>query len=243
MRQKAHSSSPRQGRPRYAFVKVYHEDHDLIVVEKPAGLHSVKPPAGHAETIVDRVYTYLRRRFAKGGGSFVKPLHRLDVDTSGVMVLAKSRVGEQLEDQFRQHTILRRYLAVVSGVVVKDEGTIHRPLEKGEFGHGRKVKIAEAGEGLEAITHYRIKERYRDATLLEIEVKTGRTHQIRVHLASIGHPILGDKLYGSKHPHIRRHALHAYFLRFRHPTSGKKLEFNSSLPDDLGALVDQLRGL
>lgn len=226
------------------------------MVEKPAGLHSVKPPSGNIETIVDRVYAYLRRQFAKGGGSFVKPLHRLDVETSGIIVLALSREGERLEDQFRRHTITRRYLAVVDGALANDEGTINKPLEKGEFGYGRKVRVAEAlrlakgniegfarSTGREAITYYRVKERYRDATLLEVEVKTGRTHQIRVHLASIGHPILGDKLYGSKFSHIRRHALHAFFLRFRHPGSGKKLEFNSPLPDDLSALVDHLRGV
>ncbi|MBI4211131.1 MAG: RluA family pseudouridine synthase, partial [Deltaproteobacteria bacterium] len=171
---------------------------------------------------------------------FLMPLHRLDRETSGVMIFAKSNAGKQLSSQFRDHLIDRRYLAVVDGVVDDDQGVIETPLEKGDFGGGRKARPG-TGEGSRpAKSRYRVVERYADATLVDIEVKTGRTHQIRVHMAELGHPLIGDKVYGGS-SRFKRHALHAHTLNFRHPATHKKIALRSPLPQDMAALVEDLR--
>jgi len=237
-------------------VKVYHQDRDIIVVEKPGGLLSVpKEKSGSDDSMLGRVRSYLRRKYAQGKASFVSPLHRLDAETSGVMIFALSKTGQRLTDQFRNHSIQRTYQAVVMGRIERENGVIDRPLEKGDFGEGRKVRSAERGQGMKAITEYRVKERYEEATLVEASVRTGRTHQIRVHFASEGHAILGDNLYAKeleqKYPEVmdevdrllgfKRHALHASYIGFKHPAGGRKMTFNSPTPDDMASLIDWLR--
>lgn len=222
------------------YVNLIYEDRDIIVVDKPAGILSVTEAGSSRSDLESRVKTYLKRKFKTG--SYLKPLHRLDAETSGPMVFAKSKAGEKIEEQFRYHNIERRYVAVVEGVVLKDSGRIDAPLEKGDFGGGKKVRAAGKETGRWAVTEYRVKERYPDATLLEISVHTGRTHQIRVHLAGIGHPIIGDKIYGSGRSFWRQ-ALHAARLGIRHPVTGKKMKFESPLPKDFRDLVDELRGI
>lgn len=221
---------------------VYYEDRDLIVVEKPAGLISV-PTEKNGESLVSEIHAYIKRRHPNYKRSFVLPLHRLDAETSGVMVFALSREGEKLEYQFRDHKIKREYIAIVKGQVKGDGGIIDSPLEKGTFGGGKKVREVGSGLGKKAVTEYQVKERYSDATLLDIKVRTGRTHQIRVHLAGKGHPILGDKLYfeNEDSPLINRQALHALTLGFTHPVSGKKLTFRSNIPHDMKEVIDKLR--
>lgn len=229
-------------------LKVYYEDKHVIVVEKPSGVLSVAAEGRREDSFVDDIRAYLKRRHKGREHSFVAPLHRLDTETSGVMVFALSREGQRLESQFRDHSIRREYTAIVAGRVEGEQGIIDTPLEKGEFGHGKKVREAEQG-GKKAITEYRVIERYGNATLLEVKVRTGRTHQIRVHLAAKGHPLIGDKLYNEgmsdealdKAPHLKRQALHANLLGFRHPASGKKMMFRSALPHDIKGLIDSLR--
>ncbi len=230
------------GGSKRSFVSVYFEDRDLIVVEKPAGVLAEVKVDSARDDLVSQVKQYLKRKHPGIRGSYVKPLHRLDAETSGIMVLAKSKAGEGLEDQFRQHAIRRSYLAVVEGQVEKEQGLIKQDLEKGEFGAGKKVKIVRNGTGTKAITEFRVLERYPNATLLQIDVQTGRTHQIRVHLEFLGHPILGDKTYGGYALDFPRQALHATILGFRHPVTGKKLQYKSPLPTDLQELIDRLRG-
>jgi 23S rRNA pseudouridine1911/1915/1917 synthase len=226
---------------------VYHEDRDLIVVEKPAGLLAVpQPGAPGGENLVELVRRHLRRRYPGSRGSFLAPLHRLDAETSGVMALALSRVGERLELQFKDHSLRRTYVAVVWGAMGREQGIIDRPIAKGNFGAGQKVRTAARGEGRRAVTEYRVKERYPDATLVEICVRTGRTHQIRAHLASEGFPVIGDAVYGrgaggAKGFGFRRHALHACELGFHHPATGKPLSFRSPIPRDMRELIDLLR--
>ncbi len=228
-------------------LKIYHHDRDIIVVEKPAGVLSVPKDRSKARgTMKDLIRSYMKRKFRGARHSFIAPLHRLDVETSGVMVFALSKAGQKLSNQFKNHRIERTYQTVVAGRIERENGVIKKPLEKGEFGHGKKVRPSK--EGRTAVTEYVVKERYGHATLLEVRVRTGRTHQIRVHFASEGHPIIGDSLYaheakGAKAKEIGfgRHALHANLLAFKHPVSGKRIFHRSPLPKDMKDLVDTLR--
>ncbi|MFA4874385.1 MAG: RluA family pseudouridine synthase [bacterium] len=253
---KGREAERRENAPQPPRLKVYYEDRDLIIVEKPGGMLSVPREGGEEKgTLIGLIRAYLRRRYQKGKQSFVAPLHRLDAETSGIMVFALSKTGQNLTQQFKSHSIQRSYEAVVLGAVDREQGVIDKPLEKGEFGGGRKVREAEGDSGKRAITEYRVKERYKDASLLDVSVRTGRTHQIRVHLAGEGHPILGDALYAEqaktghdevmdevdKHLGFRRHALHAAVLGFRHPSGGKKVHYRSPLPQDMKDIIDAFR--
>ena len=244
-RERGRQEGGHEGRKR---LRIFHEDRDIIVVEKPAGMLAV-PADEHEkerESLLAEIHAYLQRRHPNAKGSFVGPLHRLDVETSGIMVFALSKDGGRLEQQFRDHSIRRDYTAIVAGRLEEEEGIIDIPLEKGEFGEGKKVRPAPEGtEGRRAVTEFRVKERYANATLVELRVRTGRTHQIRVHLAEKGFPLVGDKLYGAGAatgaPHFPRHALHANSLGFRHPVTKKKYTFHSGMPRDMKELLEQLR--
>lgn len=227
-----------------AYIKEIYSDRDILVVEKPAGMviQAGSKRTGE-ETYVDQLRSYLKRKH-KGKGAYVKPVHRLDKETSGLMVFAASRVGEHLIDQFKKHSVGRSYLAIAEGAVEKEEGQVDFPIKKGDFGHGKRAKIGNKKEGSRALTLYHVKERYKNATLLRLDLKTGRTHQARVHLAAIDHPIVGDRVYGKiKGLKFGRQALHSHVLSFKHPRTGKKMRFESKLPEDMASLVDELRGV
>ena len=227
---------------RRSFINVVYEDDDVVVVEKPAGA-VVQAGERGGGTYVDDLRNYLKRKH-KSRGANVKAVHRLDRDTSGLMVFAKSRAGEGLIEQFKRHNIERSYLAVVNGRVKGENGKIDLPIEKGDFGFGKRAAIGRNGRGLDALTLYDVKERYKDATLVILRLRSGRTHQARVHMAAIGHPIVGDKTYGGdKGLDFPRQALHSHQLNFKHPKDGRKMQFKSELPEDLYQLVDKLRDL
>lgn len=220
---------------RYKFVDVLFDDSYVIVTNKPAFIDY--------ETYVETVKGYLKRRISGRSYPYLGQVHRLDKETSGVMLFTKKKIANTVADQFRAHTVKKFYLTVVNGRVKKDEGLINRPIEKGRFEEGRKVRIVEDEDsGKSALTHYRVMERYDDATLVRVEIKTGRTHQIRIHMSNLGHPVVGDKLYGGDAGMpFRRQALHAERLEFRHPVLHQKMKMVAPLPPDLRELIDKLR--
>ncbi len=216
------------------------EDEHLLVIDKPAGL-VVHPAAGNFDgTLVNALLHHCAGRLS-GIGGVARPgiVHRIDKDTSGLLVVAKTDPAhEGLSAQFASHSIDRRYKAIVAGVPTK--GSIDAPLARSS--HDRK-KVAIMTNGKHAVTHYRLIQALRkDAALIECRLETGRTHQVRVHMASIGHALLGDPVYGRSRPHHRailerlkfkRQALHAAELGFFHPVSRETMHFESEMPDDM----------
>lgn len=248
-------------------LSVVYEDRDVIVIDKPAGL-VVHPGAGHAEgTLVNALIAHCGESLS-GIGGVRRPgiVHRLDKDTTGLLVAAKNDAAHlALSEQFQSHgadgRLHRAYLAVVWGAPSKPRGIVDAPLSRSEANR-TKVAVVRDGAGRHAVTHFEVLERFPGpgpepvAALLRLELETGRTHQIRVHMAHIGHPLLGDPVYGkgflTRSAHLSeqarkalaalgRQALHAAELGFEHPVSGRRLAFESPLPEDLAGLVAALR--
>ena len=224
-------------RPEPIPLKIVFEDASLLVVDKPAGL-VVHPAPGHwTGTLVNGLLAHAKSLSSAGGPFRPGIVHRLDKDTSGLLVCAKKDdVHRCLAHQFEKHTILRTYLALVRGSVPFDEGKVDEPL--GRSRADRKRIAIRYVEGKEAVTHYRVLGRFKDFSLLELTLETGRTHQIRVHLAHLGYPIVGDRTYGTA-AHFPRQALHASRLGFEHPVTKKFLRFESPLPDDMKGLIQK----
>jgi 23S rRNA pseudouridine1911/1915/1917 synthase len=245
--------SPATPAPEDIPLRVLHEDAQLLVVDKPAGL-VVHPGAGAAAgTLVNALLH--RVRDLSGVGGVLRPgiVHRLDKGTSGLIVVAKDDATHRaLARQFALRTVRKEYVAVVLGLPARAQGEIDRPIGRDPV-HRRRMSV-DAPRARAARTSYRTRERLDGAALLDVRIHTGRTHQIRVHLASIGHPVAGDDLYGgrrapsSRRPEARealrglaRPALHAARLEFDHPATGERIAAVSPLPADLEALVDALR--
>ncbi|HLW46473.1 MAG TPA: RluA family pseudouridine synthase [bacterium] len=227
-------------RPEAIPLDIVLEDQDLLVVNKPAGL-TVHPAPGHPSgTLVNALLSAVRDLAGIGGALRPGIVHRLDKDTSGLLVVAKSDAAHRaLAAQFKAHTAQRTYLAVVRGVPRRDSGTIRAPLGRHAV---RRTRIAVVPHGRDAVTHYTVLERFRDAALLACRLETGRTHQIRVHLAHAGHPLFGDPVYGrARAPEIARQALHAARLEFMHPRTGRLVACSAPLPDDMVRLLERLR--
>jgi len=212
-------------------LNIIYEDDDLLVVDKPAGL-TVHPAPGHpAHTLVNAILSYFPRLADISDSLRPGVVHRLDKDTSGVMLVAKNRVAQQnLSEQFKAHSVVKAYLVLVKGCLTPEEGIIEAPM--GRDPRNRK-RMAVVAEGREARTEYRVIKYIGNYTLLEVMPETGRTHQIRVHLAAIGYPVVGDKVYGVKSPHLSRQFMHACHLGFKLPSTGEHVEFKSELPPDL----------
>ncbi len=212
-------------------VPILYEDDDILVVDKPAGL-TVHPAPGHTgHTLVNAVLSHL----ATLSDDVQRPgiVHRLDKDTSGVMVIARNPVAhENLAAQFKQHTVKKVYLALVRGYLTPEEGVIEAPIGR-DSGDRKKMAISGESRGRKALTRYKVIRFLGNYTLLEVMPQTGRTHQIRVHLAAIGYPVVGDATYGIKSPILSRQFLHAHKLGFSLPSTGKYVEFTSPLPEDL----------
>jgi 23S rRNA pseudouridine1911/1915/1917 synthase len=219
---------------------IVHHDRDLLVVEKAAELLSVPTPLRSEESLVDRLLEQERRRGVRRPALYA--LHRLDRDTSGLLLFARSRRAfEGLQAQFDGRTVERRYVAVAVGRVEPERGRLHSRLVEDRT--TLKVRSTKRpGEGREAITEYEVSERLSGATLLSIHLHTGRKNQIRVHFAEAGHPLVGDRRYGTASPLIGRTALHARSLGFVHPVRGERMSFSAALPRDLRRLIRALRG-
>jgi 23S rRNA pseudouridine1911/1915/1917 synthase len=228
---------------------VFEDDH-LLVVDKPAGL-VVHPAAGNLDgTLVNALLHHCAGRLS-GIGGVARPgiVHRIDKDTSGLLVVAKTDVAhEGLAAQFARHSIHRAYVAVVGGVPNPPSGTVDAPLARSAVNR-KKMAVVEAGRGKRAVTRYRLVRALRAAAQVECRLETGRTHQVRVHMASIGHSLLGDPVYGRAPPGLKdvlkrlgfqRQALHAAELGFVHPVSKANLSFKSALPSDIQELLRSL---
>jgi len=230
-------------------LRIIFEDEHLLVVDKPAGL-VVHPAAGNRDgTLVNALLHHCGGSLS-GIGGVARPgiVHRIDKDTSGLLVVAKTDVAhEGLARQFAAHSISRRYLAIVAGIPRLAEGTVNAPLAR-SAANRKKIAIVAEGRGKRAVTHWRRLEQLKDAALVECRLETGRTHQVRVHMASLGHPLLGDPVYGRSGSHrkllqqlnFHRQALHAAALGFTHPVTKGSLSFDSALPSDMQELFTAL---
>jgi 23S rRNA pseudouridine1911/1915/1917 synthase len=226
-------------------LSIVYEDADIVVIDKPAGL-VVHPAAGHANgTLVNALLMHVPD--LKGVGGEIRPgiVHRLDKDTSGLIVVAKhDRALTHLQAQFKSRSVRKMYVALAEGLVKPPEGIIDAPIGRA-LNHRKKMAVVRSASGRAARTRYKTIETFHDPdlTLIEAYPETGRTHQIRVHMAWLGFPLVGDKMYGHKHPalEIDRHFLHAASLTFTLPLIGEERTFKSQLPDDLKQVLDNLR--
>jgi len=221
-------------------LRIVYEDDDLLVVDKPAGL-AVHPSPGHSShTLVNAVLAHCPGLSAIGGEGRPGIVHRLDKDTSGLIIVAKNDAAHlSLARQLKERQVEKTYLALVEGRVEPGEGVIDAPIAR----HPRhRKKMAVVAGGREACTRYRVLREVGGRSLVEARPETGRTHQIRVHFASIGHPIVGDAVYGRgrRESPVRRQFLHAQRLAFRHPRTGERLELEAPLAEDLAEALAEL---
>jgi len=229
---------------------ILYEDGDIIVVDKPAGM-AVHPGAGRRTgTLAGALLAHTRSLSTLGGPERPGIVHRLDSETSGVMVVAKNDSSHaRLAEQFREHTTQRTYVALVWGAPEDDTGVIDLPIGR-DVAHRKKIS-PRSRKKKRALTRYRVLKRYPLLSLLELRLETGRTHQIRVHLSAINHPVVGDRVYTKRKPPpamakpvadaikgVKRQCLHARTLGFTHPASGERMEFDSPVPEEMAGLIE-----
>ncbi len=235
-------------------LNVVYEDSQIIVINKPPGLVVHPAPGNYTGTLVNALLYHYGSLPSSGPGlrgserERAGIVHRLDKDTSGVMVVARTvEALRSLSAQFKSRTVKKRYLALVTGVIRKGSGTIEAAL--GRHVKERKKISVHTHKAREAVTLFKVKERFKNASLVEVEIKTGRTHQIRVHMAYIGHPVLGDRVYGGAKAAklgdtvIARQMLHAESLSLLHPETGHPMTFTAPPPEDMAEIMERLRPL
>lgn len=225
-------------------LSIVYEDADVILVDKPKGM-VVHPSAGHYSGTLVNALMYHCRDQLSGINGVLRPgiVHRIDMDTTGLLVVCKNDSAHNaIAEQLKVHSITRKYYAIVTGNLKEDTGTIHTLI--GRHPTDRKKMSTQCRNGKDAVTHYRVLERFGNYTYIECTLETGRTHQIRVHMASIGHPLLGDEVYGSgrKTPFsLQGQTLHAGVLGFQHPRTGAYMEFQAPLPEYFTKILERLR--
>lgn len=229
--------------PEHIPLDILYEDSEVLVINKPKGM-VVHPAAGHYTGTVVNAVMYHCKDGLSGINGVMRPgiVHRIDMDTTGAIVICKNdQAHQKLAKQLKEHTITRKYRAIVYGNFKEDTGTIRGDI--GRHPVDRKKMAVNVRNGKPAVTHYKVLERFQDCTYVECTLETGRTHQIRVHMASIGHPLLGDSIYGSgKNPwHLQGQCLHAMVLGFTHPLTGNYIECEAPLPEYFVNLLERLR--
>lgn len=225
---------------------ILYEDQDIIMINKPKQM-VVHPAPGHYSGTLVNALMYHCGDELSGINGCMRPgiVHRIDMDTTGSLVVCKNdKAHQSLSEQLKVHSIRRIYVAIVHGNIKEDSGTVNAPI--GRHPTDRKKMSTHCKNGRDAVTHYKVLERFGDYTYIQCELETGRTHQIRVHMASIGHPLVGDEVYGPKKcpfKGLQGQTLHARTLGINHPTTGKYLEVNAPLPEYFIELLDRLRNI
>lgn len=220
---------------------ILYEDSDVIVINKPQDMVVHPAPGNYSGTLVNALLSHCKD--LSGINGILRPgiVHRIDKDTSGALVVAKNdNAHNSLAMQLKEHSMTRSYLALVEGIIKKDEGTIDEPIARHPTD---RIKMGIVKTGKKAVTHYKVLDRFDGYTLVECNLETGRTHQIRVHMAKIGHPLVGDLVYGYKKQrfNLKGQVLHAKKLGFIHPSTNEYMEFVSPLPDYFEKLITNLR--
>lgn len=222
-------------------IHILYEDGDVIVIDKPQGMVVHPAPGNYTGTLVNALLYHCKDLSGINGVNRPGIVHRIDKDTSGILVVAKNdKAHKFLAEQLKEHTMTRVYLALVEGIIKVDEGKVDVPLGRHPV---ERIKISVIKDGRNAVTHYNVMERFKNNTLIECRLETGRTHQIRVHMAHIGHPLVGDPLYGYKKQrfNLRGQMLHAKKLGFIHPSKRTYMEFESPEPHYFTRIIDILR--
>ena len=227
-------------------LEILYEDQDIIIVNKPKQMVVHPAPGHYSGTLVNALMYHCGQELSGINGT-MRPgiVHRIDMDTTGSLIVCKNDMAHQsLSDQLKVHSIKRVYVAIVHGNIKEDNGTVNFPI--GRHPTERKKMSIHTKNGRNAITHYKVLERFGEYTYIQCALETGRTHQIRVHLASIGHPLVGDQVYGPRKcpfPKLQGQTLHAKTLGIIHPRTGEYLEINAPLPDYFIELLDRLRNI
>ena len=225
---------------------ILYEDQDIIIVNKPKQMVVHPAPGHYSGTLVNALMYHCGQELSGINGT-MRPgiVHRIDMDTTGSLIVCKNDMAHQsLSEQLKVHSIKRVYVAIVHGNIKEDNGTVNFPI--GRHPTERKKMSIHTKNGRNAITHYKVLERFGEYTYIQCALETGRTHQIRVHLASIGHPLVGDQVYGPRKcpfPKLQGQTLHAKTLGIIHPRTGEYLEINAPLPDYFIELLDRLRNI
>ena len=225
---------------------ILYEDQDIIIVNKPKQMVVHPAPGHYSGTLVNALMYHCGQELSGINGT-MRPgiVHRIDMDTTGSLIICKNDMAHQsLSEQLKVHSIKRVYVAIVHGNIKEDNGTVNAPI--GRHPTERKKMSIHTKNGRNAITHYKVLERFGEYTYIQCELETGRTHQIRVHMSSIGHPLVGDQVYGPRKcpfPKLQGQTLHAKTLGIIHPRTGEYLEINAPLPDYFIELLDRLRNI
>ena len=214
---------------------IVYEDEDVLVINKPSNMPTHQSMGNYENSLANGVMYYYK---SKGEERVFRAVNRLDKDTSGLMAVAKnSYIHARLGEEIQKKELKRKYMCIVCGDVERD-GTVDAPIRRAD---GSVINRIVAPDGQRAVTHYRVVKRYGEYTLLEMELETGRTHQIRVHMAYIGHPLVGDWLYGTEDHNIaKRQMLHSCYLCFTHPITGQIMEFKDEMAEDMRAFIEKL---